>query len=493
MEKSGSWNCVLLLSLLSVISLVTFAAASDVLELTDDDFDVKVKQHKVILVEFYAPWCGHCKALAPKYDEAAAILKKNDPPAFLAKVDCIEGGKETCQKHGVSGYPTLKVFRDGEFASEYNAGREVGAIVKFMKSQVGPASKELKSTKDVEDFTTRDDVAIIGFFESDKEPFLKVADKYKDTYRFGHSTAKDVLNKYSQYKDNVVLFRPKHLQSKFEESEVVFKGKLESAALKEFITDNYHGVVGHKTRDNAQDFPEDIITAYYKVDYIKNVKGTNYWRNRILKVAMDFKDQFKFAIANKDEFTHELNEYGFDYVSGDKPVVTAKKGGVKYVLKDEFSIDAFKTYLDNLSAGKLEAYLKSEAVPEDNDKNPVKVAVAKNFDELVTNSNKDALVEFYAPWCGHCKKLTPIYDELGKEMEYEPDLNIVKMDATANDVPSGFEVHGFPTIYFVPKGGEPLKYQGERELKGFIKYLAKESTNELAGYDRSGNKRKVEL
>jgi len=483
--------------LLLLLSLQTFASASDVLDLTDDDFDVKVKQHKVLLVEFYAPWCGHCKALAPKYDEAAAILKKNDPPAFLAKVDCIEGGKETCQKHGVSGYPTLKVFRDGEFSSEYNAGREVGAIVKFMKAQVGPASKELKSVKDVEAFIAKDEVSIIGFFESetgsDAEAYLKFADKYKDTYRFGHSTAKDVLKKYDQYKDNVVLFRPKHLQSKFEESEIEYTGKMESGALKEFVTDNYHGVVGYKTRDNAQDFPEDIITAYYKVDYIKNVKGTNYWRNRILKVAVDFKDQFKFAIANKDEFTHELNEYGFEYVSGDKPVVTAKKGGVKYVLKDEFSIESFKNYLDDLAADKLEAYLKSEAVPEDNDKNPVKVAVAKNFRELVTDSKKDALVEFYAPWCGHCKKLTPIYEELGKELQYEPDLNIVKMDATANDVPAGFEVHGFPTIYFVPKGGSPVKYQGEREVNGFIKYLSKETTNEMASYDRNGNKRKSEL
>jgi thiol-disulfide isomerase/thioredoxin len=46
------------------------------------------------------------------------------------------------------------------------------------------------------------------------------------------------------------------------------------------------------------------------------------------------------------------------------------------------------------------------------------------------------LVEFYAPWCGHCKKLTPIYDELGAKMAAE-DVEIVKMDATANDVPAG--------------------------------------------------------
>lgn len=68
-------------------------------------------------------------------------------------------------------------------------------------------------------------------------------------------------------------------------------------------------------------------------------------------------------------------------------------------------------------AGNLEAYMKSEPIPESNDA-PVKVAVAKNFDEIVTNNEQDTLVEFYAPWCGHCKKLAPVYDELGEKVKY---------------------------------------------------------------------------
>ena len=77
------------------------------------------------------------------------------------------------------------------------------------------------------------------------------------------------------------------------------------------------------------------------------------------------------------------------------------------------------------TAGKIEAHMKSEAVPEPND-GPVKVAVAKNFDELVTKSKKDVLIEFYAPWCGHCKSLAPKYDELGEKMTGE-EVEIVKI------------------------------------------------------------------
>merc|ERR550519_1555331 len=123
----------------------------------------------------------------------------------------------------------------------------------------------------------------------------------------------------------------------------------------------------------------------------------------------------------------------------------------------------------------------------------VKVAVAKNFDELVTNNKKDVLVEFYAPWCGHCKKLTPIYDELGEKMKDE-DVEIVKMDATANDVPPSFSVSGFPTLFWLPSSTKKAEsYNGGRQLNHFIKFIAEKATNELAGYTRKGKAKNQEL
>lgn len=80
-----------------------------------------------------------------------------------------------------------------------------------------------------------------------------------------------------------------------------------------------------------------------------------------------------------------------------------------------FRVEALEKFVNDVLEGKLEPYLKSEDLPESNDE-PVKVAVAKNFDEVVTNNGKDTLMEFYAPWCGHCKKLTPIYDELAEKV-----------------------------------------------------------------------------
>lgn len=71
---------------------------------------------------------------------------------------------------------------------------------------------------------------------------------------------------------------------------------------------------------------------------LQYVKGTNYWRNRILKVAQSYADDFTFAVSAKDDFQHELNEFGYDYVPSEKPVVFAKtKDNKKYAMTEEFS------------------------------------------------------------------------------------------------------------------------------------------------------------
>jgi protein disulfide-isomerase A1 len=97
---------------------------ANVVTLTTDTFDDFVKEHPLVLAEFYAPWCGHCKALAPKYEEAATELKAKDIP--VVKVDCTEE-EELCRTYEVDGYPTLKVFRGPDSHKPYAGARKSDA------------------------------------------------------------------------------------------------------------------------------------------------------------------------------------------------------------------------------------------------------------------------------------------------------------------------------------------------------------------------------
>ncbi|KAK9811741.1 hypothetical protein WJX72_009349 [[Myrmecia] bisecta] len=101
-----------------------------------------------------------------------------------------------------------------------------------------------------------------------------------------------------------------------------------------------------------------------------------------------------------------------------------------------------------------------------------------NFDKIVTGG-KHVLVEFYAPWCGHCKHLTPIYKELGATVNKDPKLKnrvvIAKVDADAHkSLGERFEVRGFPTIKHFARGqpvSKPDDYTGGRTHDDFVAFL----------------------
>jgi len=138
-------------------------------------------------------------------------------------------------------------------------------------------------------------------------------------------------------------------------------------------------------------------------------------------------------------------------------------------------IEAFK-------AGELEPQLKSQPIPDVQDE-PVLTVVGKQFDEIVFDEDRDVFIEFYASWCGHCKRLKPIWDSLGEHFKDVKDrLTIAKMEATENDLPPSatFRVAGFPTIKFKPAGTrEFLDYDGDRSLENLIAFVEENAKNSL--------------
>ncbi|KAF2659704.1 disulfide isomerase [Lophiostoma macrostomum CBS 122681] len=122
----------------AIALLPSLAAAEAVIDLTPSNFDsVVLNSGKPALVEFFAPWCGHCKNLAPVYEELATNFAFASDKVTVAKVDA-DNHKSLGQKFGVSGFPTLKWF-DGKSdkPAEYDGGRDLESLSKWITDKTG--------------------------------------------------------------------------------------------------------------------------------------------------------------------------------------------------------------------------------------------------------------------------------------------------------------------------------------------------------------------
>ncbi|VAI18245.1 unnamed protein product [Triticum turgidum subsp. durum] len=123
---------LLLLAAAASPAAALYSAGSPVLQLNPNNFKKVLNANGVVLVEFFAPWCGHCKQLTPIWEKAAGVLKG---VATVAALDA-DAHKELAQQYGIRGFPTIKVFLPGKPPVDYEGARDVKPIVNFALSQV---------------------------------------------------------------------------------------------------------------------------------------------------------------------------------------------------------------------------------------------------------------------------------------------------------------------------------------------------------------------
>eukprot|EP00607_Mallomonas_marina_P011246 CAMPEP_0182416142 /NCGR_PEP_ID=MMETSP1167-20130531/290_1 /TAXON_ID=2988 /ORGANISM="Mallomonas Sp, Strain CCMP3275" /LENGTH=478 /DNA_ID=CAMNT_0024588623 /DNA_START=87 /DNA_END=1523 /DNA_ORIENTATION=+ len=460
---------------LLLLSAVWSAIDEDegVLVLDDENFDEGIEGNNLLLVEFYAPWCGHCKSLAPEWAKAARILESRESPAKLAKVDATVATK-TAAKFEVRGFPTIKFFKNGS-PSEYGGGRTTVDIVSWLDKKTGPPAKTLESVSDLTKFQESNEVFALGvFFSTESEAAKKFLElgANDDDLPYAITTSVDIQKKLAVKGDAVVILK------EFDEkrADLDITASTELSAMKAFIADKSAPLIHHFTTESSKKIFSSEIKKH--VLFFTDPASVSHESTiaTFAEVSASYKGKMLFVNVPATE-SRVMEFFGFTKDVLPKMVVADMSGAgnmKKYMYSEKMEAASISAFVASFLEGKLTPDLKSEAESPEDTTGDVVIVKGTSFKSLVMDNDKDVLIEFYAPWCGHCKQLAPKWEELGRKMKPYKSVVIAKMDSTANeiDVP-GVAVQGYPTLMFF-KGNDkanPKKYEGGREVDDMISFL----------------------
>jgi len=470
--KSSFFLFLTLIFFSSCVEEEEFPIENDITVLTETTFDKALEKYEHILVMFYAPWCGHCKKFKPELEKAAAVLRKEN--LMVAKVDATVE-KKLAEKYKVRGYPTVKFFKKGA-PIDYTAGRTEKDVINWMRKKSGPPTRVLKTIEEVEAFQKDNEVCVIYFGKDAEEikVYEGVAVKIED-FPFGVVEDEEVAKKFNAKQKSVVLF--KQFDEKRNDLETV-----KEKELNEFIEKYSQKRVGTFDDKNTQ-----LVFGKNKPAIVYfGEKGDKWDKTEKLfeKIADKVGGKLKFVLTEiKDGMGKRIAEY-VGVKKEDLPsvrILDTRKDLKKYIMEGNIDEQNILKFIEGWEKGTLKLHLKTQEEPKENN-GPIFDVVGKTFQKEVIDNDKDVMLVFYAPWCGHCKQLLPKYEEAAKKLkEKNPKIVLARMDATENEIES-VHITGFPTIKFYPgnkKDKAPMDYNGERTTDGIINFLKTNAFNKV--------------
>lgn len=469
-----------------LFSLFTFLAGSSsvyakdaeqgsVVQISKTNFNDLIGSKDPVLVEFFAPWCGHCKKLAPEFETAASTLKNQN--IKLAAIDCTVE-KDICEKHAIKGYPTLAVFRSGAEVTKYQGPREAAAIVKFMKKQAAPAVTVIKGSDDLKKFRDSDEVVIVGFFKDEKSEaasvYARVAEQMRSDFSFASMSEIP-----SNYKDGQVF-----LFKKFDEGEVAFpESAITVESLAKFVArESIHLTAEIGPENYAKYIDSGIPMAYF---FYADDKQKEQFLPMLQAAAKIVKGKVNTVLINGalyGQHAEVLNlpqEWpGF--------AIHDMAADTKYPLPkgETITAESLTKHMEAFVSGTLKPNFKSEPIPAEDASQVIRTLVHDNFEEVAMDKNKDVLVEIYAPWCGACKRIGPEYEQLATDVAAKASdkFIVAKFDGTANDIPTSlnFRLEHFPTFKLIKSGtNEVVSFDGDLSYNSLAEFLQENAGHKI--------------
>ncbi|KAK6181655.1 hypothetical protein SNE40_009469 [Patella caerulea] len=493
---------------------------SDVVHLTDENFQESLDKQSSALVMFYAPWCGHCKQMKPGYTEAAALLKAENIPGILAAVDATKSRK-SAEEHKIKGFPTVKYFVNGKFEYDFNE-RTKDKIIEFMKDPKEPPPppppepKWEETESDVVHLTDENFKPVLkkkkhalvmfyapwcGHCKKAKPEYMAAATKLKDDAKVAF-TAVDCTTQSGICLAHDVTGYPTFKYFNYGKNSQKYMGGREEPDFINFMKDPLNLGPGTPSKDKEVDnkVEDDSkkqdevknqwkeLEGYENVHYLSTANFDTFLKEHKSVLIMFYAPwcghckKMKPAYVEAATLLKEQNEDG---------VLAAVDATIDRQLAQRFEVTGFPTlkYFKNgeyafegssRSKDGLVQFMKNPKAPTpppvekewSDEKSEIAHLTDTTFSQFLLE-NEQVLVMFYAPWCGHCKNMKPAYksaaDILKKDL---PTSRLAAVDATKYPkIAKQFEVKGYPTLKYFVKGVEKMTYSAGRTEKAIVDFM----------------------
>ncbi|XP_055390111.1 thioredoxin domain-containing protein 5 [Condylostylus longicornis] len=350
---------------------------SKVVKLGYDNFEKSLKSNNYF-VDFFAPWCGHCKRLTPIWEELAN--EKNHPSSNLvvAEVDCTNE-QELCADQSIKGYPTIILFKKGEAPIRYLGHRDMESMKSFL-------NEHIPEEKHIPEEAVSEETSPIALVELDEEIFQ---DHINKEYRF--------IEFYAPWCGHCQKLAPtwEELAESMKHLSKLRISRIDCTMFRPICQE--HGVKSYPT-------------------------------------LLWFKDGEK------------VEKY-----SGSR------------------SLEDFKAYITKMMGEDAVEQFPPE----------VSVLNSENFYQMVNKGY--TFVKFYAPWCGHCRTLEPVWEKIAKRVHNNyRGMRVAKVDCTKNrDLCNDQQIEGYPTLFLYKNSEKVNEYYGERDYDDLLAFVDSALTSSM--------------
>jgi len=344
---------------LLLLALAGTLATENVLHLTVENFDSAVQEHAFLVVEFFAPWCSHCKTLAPEWEKAATTLKGDATAAsygiVLAAVEATEH-KSLAEKYSIQGFPTIKIFEghNAEDPSTYEGPRQAAGIVEFLLKRAAPASTELTAEQEAVALMQAGGVILVYTGEAEQW-WLDLANSKRDAVHWRHTTNEAAMRVLGVQDGTITMLK------NFEETTVVYHGDASHSNLDDIIAfiDYHRSPVAVLLKKGDQDALKIVFEADKRPNIFLFTNRHDKGLAEFTAAVQDVRGKMVSARFHDSDFGEAFEHYNLKEFIGEatlaKVLIEDRKNDKKFLMQGDVDQDSVERFIVDFQEGNLEA------------------------------------------------------------------------------------------------------------------------------------------